>query len=71
MSLNYITKDGDTVDYIAWKQYGSTDNGIVEKILSVNSGLSSVGAILPAGMTIILPEVQPAQIITAKVKLWD
>lgn len=70
MSQKYRTKDGDTVDYIAWKQYGSTDNRVVEKVLSANQGLADVGPILPANMVITLPNVTPEQ-KTTKVKLWD
>lgn len=70
MSQEYLTKDGDTVDFIAWKQYGRTDNRIVEQVLSANNGLADVGPILPAGMTITLPDIQPEQ-KTSKVKLWD
>lgn len=70
MSQTYRTKDGDTVDYIAWKQYGTTDNRVVEKVLAANLGLSDVGPILPAGIVITLPDVEPEQ-KTAKVKLWD
>lgn len=71
MPIQYETKDGDTVDYIAWKQYGRTDSGIVEQVLAANQGLADVGPILPAGMMIIFPEVKPTQKTTAKVKLWD
>lgn len=71
MALQYITKQGDTVDYIVWKQYGSTDNKIVEQILLVNNGLAEAGPILPAGMTVIFPEIKPQQTKMAKVKLWE
>lgn len=70
MSLTYRTKDGDTVDFIAWKQYGTTDNRVVEKVLAANLGLADIGPILPSGMVITLPDVEPEQ-KTAKVKLWD
>lgn len=70
MPQEYRTKDGDTVDFIAWKQYGTTDNRVVEQVLSANQGLADIGPILPPNMVIILPEVKPEQ-TTAKVKLWD
>ncbi|QKN87921.1 baseplate protein [Acinetobacter phage vB_AbaP_Alexa] len=70
MPQEYRTKDGDTVDFIAWKQYGSTDNRVVEKVLAANLGLADIGPILPAGLVITLPDVEPEQ-KTAKVKLWD
>lgn len=71
MNLSYETKDGDMVDYVIWKQYGNTDNRIVEQVLAANYGLADYGPILPAGVVIQFPEIQPAQTTTAKVKLWD
>ena len=71
MVLKYSTKEGDTVDYIVWKQYGSTDNKIVEQVLSFNNGLAEAGPILPAGMTVLFPDIQSKPTETAKVKLWD
>ncbi|NKD78163.1 phage tail protein [Haematospirillum sp. H1815] len=39
MGLRYQTRDGDTVDYIAWKHYGGTAPGVVEQLLEANPGL--------------------------------
>lgn len=71
MALTYLSKEGDTLDFIVWKQYGTTENGIVEKVLSANRGLSDKGPIIPTGTLITLPEIKAEQITTAKVKLWD
>ncbi len=66
--LTYITKDGDTVDYVAWKHYGSTINKAVESVLLANKNLAGHGPVLPAGIRITLPEVQaPTQ---QGVRLW-
>ena len=66
----YITKDGDTADYIAWKYYGNQDDGTVEALLDANKGLADRGPVLPDGMVITLPEITtPAT--TQGVKLWD
>lgn len=69
--LEYLTKDGDTVDYIVWKQYGSTDNRVVEQVLAANKGISELGPVLPAGTLINFPAIIQAEPIKAKVKLWD
>lgn len=71
MTLSYETKDGDTIDYIVWKQYRSTDNRIVEQVLAANKGISELGPVLPAGIVVQFPEIKPTQTTTAKVKLWD
>lgn len=70
MTTIYQTRDGDTVDFVAWKFYGATDNRVVEQVLEANPGLADRGAILPGGVEIVLPEIsKPA---THKgIRLWD
>lgn len=70
MTTIYRTKDGDTVDFVAWKYYGGTDNRVVEQVLAANPGLADQGASLPAGVEIILPEIAKPT-TQAGVKLWD
>lgn len=70
MASTYITRDGDTVDAIAWKFYGSTANRVVEQVLAANRGVADHGPTLPAGVRLTLPDVQaPAK--SQGVKLWD
>lgn len=65
----YITKDGETLDYIVWKYYGKTD-GILERVLVINRHLARFDAVLPAGVVITLPEItQPSN--SNKIKLWQ
>lgn len=66
----YLTKAGDTLDEIAYRYYGNTNNKVVERILEVNFGISQYEALLPAGVVIELPEVKQST-ETRKVKLWD
>lgn len=66
----YITSQGDTADYIAWKFYGNQNPGTVETLIDANKGLSDYGPELPGGLIITLPEiVVPAT--TPGVRLWD
>jgi phage tail protein X len=68
----YITKDGDTADYVAWKFYGRQDGRVVEQLLEANPGLADIGPELPAGLVLILPEVEETQAADGEaVKLWD
>lgn len=63
---NYRTVDGDRLDLICWKHYGSLNGRVVEIVLNANKGLAA-NAVLPSGLEITLPE------ITAKVleqSLW-
>jgi phage tail protein X len=70
MKTIYTTREGDTVDAIAWRFYGATDNRVTEAVLEYNPGLADYGAELPAGIHVTLPDVEtPAK--TRGVKLWD
>jgi phage tail protein X len=70
MTTTYRTSDGDMVDEIAFKHYGSAANRVVERVLEANPGLSDLGPVLAAGVVITLPVIDAA----AKkqgLKLWD
>jgi phage tail protein X len=63
----YITKDGDMLDDICWQYYGSTK--VFNQVLAANLGLANKGALLPAGISINLPELEkPTK--KPKIKLW-
>lgn len=66
----YITSQGDTADYIAWKYYGNQDAGTVEALIDANKGLADYGPELPAGVEITLPVIATPT-TTQGVKLWD
>ncbi len=59
----------DTVDSLCWRHYGRTQ-GVTERVLAANPGLADVGAILPQGTEIELPEITPAA-VTPVIQLWD
>jgi phage tail protein X len=66
----YVTKDGDMADLIAWNYYGTRDGLVVEKLLDANPGLADLGPLLPAGVTVVLPDFAlPAT--QQGVRLWD
>lgn len=68
--MTYVTSDGDTAEYIAWKYYGNQDQGTVETLVDANKGLADIGPLLPAGLVINLPEIStPAT--QQGIKLWD
>lgn len=67
--ITYITKDGDVLDAICWKYYGSTV-GTVEKVLEANRHLAELGNIFSAGVKIILPDLTSEE-ESESVKLWS
>ena len=66
----YITKAGDTVDFITWKHYGYTNKLAVEQVLDANPGLADRGPILPHSVRIELPDLKQ-QAIQKRPRLWD
>ena len=52
------TVDGDRLDLICWKHYGSLDGRIVETGLDTNPGLA-MHQLLNAGREIRLPTIAP------------
>ncbi|MEM5541749.1 tail protein X [Sulfitobacter sp. AS92] len=61
---------GQLVDDICRAHYGD-ESTYVEAVLGVNPGLAALGAGLPAGTLVRLPDVTPAQDVRQTVTLWD
>ncbi|MFK0167152.1 tail protein X [Rhizobium sp. NPDC090279] len=59
MAKTYTTRQGETVDSACFAHYGRTA-GVVETVLSANCGLAALGAILPLGTDIIMPDTPRA-----------
>lgn len=64
--------EGDTVDLVCWRELGRTQE-VVEQTLERNRGLAALGAILPAGTVIDLPEPAAMPETTTRdiVQLWS
>lgn len=65
----YVTKDGDTVDFVVFKYYGHTGQKAVEQVLAANPGLADRGPILPHSVRIELPDLTPPP-AQKGVRLW-
>lgn len=65
-----MASDGDTVDYIVWRAYGTQEGRAVERVLDANPGLADLGATLPAGTLVTLPDID-TKAEAASVRLWD
>jgi len=48
-----IAQDGDTVDLIAWRRFGT--HGMEDAILAANPGLAALGIFIPRGTKIVIP----------------
>lgn len=70
MAQQYRSTAGDTVDFIAWKHYGTQEGQVLEQLLAANPGLADYGPELPAGVIITLPTLTAVG-QSKGVKLWD
>lgn len=66
----YTASDGDTVEYVAWRVYGTQDGRVVEKLLEANPGVADLGPTLPAGTQLYLPTIDTKAERTG-VRLWS
>lgn len=69
--VEYRTREGDMVDEIVFKHYGSTDGGLVEAVLECNIGLADLGPVLPAGVVLRLPDFGSEADVSQPVTLWS
>lgn len=69
-AVTYITRQGDTVDSIAWEKYQTTAGRVVEKLLDANPGLAAKGVILPPGIVVTIPVINPDPAVSQGVTLW-
>ncbi len=60
---------GDTLDALCWRYYGRTQD-VLEQVYDATPGLSELGAILPRGYPVELPDMAPAA-QRETVQLWD
>lgn len=65
--VTYITKDGDVLDWIVWKHYGTMS--ALEQVMKSNPNVTE--EILSAGTVIKLPYIEVAQKTDNEVKLWS
>lgn len=64
---SYLTTQGDMLDAICKAELGSEAH--VTAVLEANPGLAALGAVLPAGVTILLPQVRMA-VRSGEIRLW-
>ena len=69
MDAVVVTREGDTVDFIAWRHYGR--DGLADAVYDANEHLAAYGPILPAGIEVRLPEDVATAPEAAAPALWD
>ena len=67
MSRQIMAIDGDRLDLICWKHYGSLDGRIVEQVLEANLGISLTTELF-AGQLVSLPIIDTSKVLERS--LW-
>ncbi len=68
--MQVIAHQGDTLDALCYRHLGRTA-GVVEAALAANPGLADLGAVLPHGTRITLPDAPPSAPAQPLIQLWD
>ena len=68
-ALSYVSSDGDILDAVVAAHYGDTLDGKVEAVLAANPGLGALGAVLDAGVRIVLPDLSTSTTVETA-QLW-
>jgi phage tail protein X len=65
--VTYTTKEGDVLDWIVWKHYGTT--AVLEQVLAANPTLTDEK--LPSGVAVKLPYIASIKNRKMEIKLWN
>ena len=71
MASLYRTIQGDRLDMICKRHYGTERNRITEIVLSANQGLAALGLLYDAGVSIFLPDISTTPVSASTIRLWD
>lgn len=62
--------DGDTIDAICWRLYGSHSDDILAQVFALNRGIAETET-LTAGQIVTVPDTVETVAETDTVSLWD
>ena len=63
-----VQRSRTTIDLLLWRQHGMAGSGLLEQTLGANPGLAGLGAELPLGTVVLLPDApRPASAQQTKV----
>ena len=65
--ITYVTKEGDILDWIVWRHYGTIS--VLEKVMQANPNITDEK--LSAGIEIKLPYIETVQKTEGEIRLWN
>ncbi|RYH04610.1 phage tail protein [Salipiger sp. IMCC34102] len=69
-AFSYRSSEGDVLDDVVFRHYGSRDGRELELVLEANPGIAAVAERLPIGTVVLLPTIVSAP-ERREVSLWD
>lgn len=72
MTVSASARANETLDMICWRVLGTTAGNVVEAAYELNRNLADIGATLPEGTPVTLPDAPIfGAAIRETVNLWD
>ena len=67
-----VQGDGITLSLLVWRRFRRPMPGLVEQILDLNRGLTSLGTVLPVGTVVMIPVPtdSTSQAPASRITLW-
>lgn len=62
---------GDSVNLLLYRELGRCDDTVEEALWRLNPSLAELGPVLPAGIWVVLPEIDSKPMVTTPVTAWD
>lgn len=62
---------GDSVNLLLYRELGRCDDAVEEALWLLNPGLAEWSPVLPAGVWVVLPEVDLKPVASPPVSAWD
>ena len=62
---------GDSVNLLLYRELGRCDDAAEETLWRLNPGLAEQGPVLPAGVWVIVPEMDTQPGVAKPVSAWD
>lgn len=62
---------GDSVNLLLYRELGRCDDAAEEMLWRLNPELAEQGAVLPAGISVIVPELERQPVAKQPISAWD
>lgn len=71
MTTRLTARQGDTLDLLLWRELG-LGAAALPAVLEANAGIAAIGAVLPVGTAVVVPDAAASVPETAPlIQLWN